>query len=166
MSIEGILFYFLRALIFALGLILVYIVVQKIKKEKISRPFVLTILYLGMLLNITVIRGGIDLVGTRVPWQLEPLTWTIYQLRGGLWTFLYPLLGNIFWFIPMGIILGKRFKLLPAILLAGLISFSIESLQWLFNNGISDIDDIIFNIIGAFIGYLLYYIFIKRINSN
>ena len=166
MSIEGILFYFLRALIFALGLILVYVILQKLKKEKISLPFVLTILYLGMLLNITVIRGGLDLAGTRGPWQLEPLTWTIYQLRGGLWTFLYPLLGNIFWFIPMGILLARKFKWFSTILLAGLISFSIESLQWIFNNGISDIDDIIFNIIGAFIGYLLYYIFIKKIDSN
>ncbi len=162
MSIEGILFYFLRALIFAFSLILVYVIVQKKKDRKISVPVVLTILYLGALMNITFIRGGIDLTGTRGPWQMEPLTWTIYQLRGGLWTFLYPFLGNVFWFIPMGILLARKYKILPTLLLAGLISFSIESLQWIFNNGISDIDDIIFNITGAFVGYLLYYMFVKK----
>ncbi len=162
MSIEGILFYSIRALIFALGLLLVYGIIQKIRGKKISIPVVLSILYLGALMDITVIRSGINLVDSRGNWQLEPLIWTIYQLRGGLWTFLYPSLGNILWFVPMGIILGRKFKLFKTILLTGLISFSIESLQWIFNNGISDIDDIIFNITGAFVGYLLYYLIIKK----
>lgn len=166
MSFEGILFYTLRALLFAFGLLIVYSVIQKFRNKKISIPVVLSIFYLGALIEITVIRGGINPFGIRGQWQMEPLVWTIYQLRGGLWTFLYPSLGNIIWFIPMGILLGRKFKFLSTILLAGLISFSIEFLQWVFNNGISDIDDIIFNVMGAIIGYIIYYMIINRKRSK
>lgn len=162
MSLEGILKYSIRAAIFALVIMIIYLIYHKITKRKINSFSVLAIFYIGALLQITVIRSGINIFGERDPWQMEPLIWTIYQLRGGWWTFFYPLLGNIFWFIPMGIILGRKFNLWVTIILAGIISLSIEVLQWLFNNGVSDIDDIIFNVAGAIIGYLLYYIFYKR----
>ena len=164
MSLEGILRYSIRAAIFALVILAIYFLFHKITGRKINYFSMLAIFYLGALIQITVIRGGIELTGERDPWQMEPLIWTIYQLRGGWWTFFYPLLGNIFWFVPMGVILGRKFNLWITVLLAGLISFSIEVLQWLFRNGVSDIDDIIFNLIGAFLGYLLYYIVSKRKN--
>lgn len=162
MSLEGILRYSVRAGIFALIVVIIYVIIHKITKTKIRYFSVLAIFYLSALLQITVIRDGINFSGSRKPWQMEPWTWTVYQLRGGWWTFIYPLFGNIFWFIPMGIILGKRFGFLVTILLAGLISLSIETLQWLFKNGVSDIDDIIFNVTGAAIGYIFYYLLVKR----
>lgn len=162
MSIEGILKYSGKAAVFALIVVIIYIIIHKITSTKIRYFSVLAIFYLSALIQITVIRDGINFIGERKPWQMEPWTWTFYQLRGGWWTFIYPFFGNIFWFIPMGIILGKRLGFIPTILLAGLISFSIETLQWLFNNGVSDIDDIIFNITGAGIGYIIYYLLVKR----
>lgn len=165
MSLEGILEYTTRAAIFAAIVITIYIIWHKATGRRIRVFSVLAIFYMSALAQITFIREGISPFGIRAGWQLEPLVWTIYQLRGGWWTFFYPLLGNIFWFIPMGIVLGKRFGFFTTVLLAGLISFSIEVLQWLFNNGVSDIDDIIFNIAGAIIGYWLIYFFYKRIKQ-
>lgn len=161
MSLEGILRYSGRAAVFALIVVVVYVIIHKITRTKISLFSVLAIFYLSALIQITVIRDGVNFAEPRGPWQMEPWTWTFYQLRGGWWTFIYPFFGNIFWFIPMGIILGKRLNFIATVLLAGLISFSIETLQWLFNNGVSDIDDIIFNIAGAAIGYIIYYVLYK-----
>lgn len=162
MSLEGILRYSVRAAIFALVIMIIYVIFHKITGKKIRYFSVMAIFYLSALIQITVIREGINWTRERQPWQMEPWTWTVYQLRGGWWTFIYPLFGNIFWFIPMGIILAKRFNFLITVILACLISVSIETLQWLFKNGVSDIDDIIFNTTGAAVGYIIYYLLVKR----
>jgi Glycopeptide antibiotics resistance protein len=76
--------------------------------------------------------------------------------------FFYNLYGNIVWFVPMGFFipaLGKKNRgFLKVILIGALVSISIESLQFVLNTGVTDIDDVIFNTIGAAVGYLLYLI--------
>ncbi|WP_455258522.1 VanZ family protein [Peptoniphilus asaccharolyticus] len=64
------------------------------------------------------------------------------------------LIGNIILFIPLGIYLpiylksNNKFNLF----IMFVISIIVEFIQWFFNIGIFDIDDIILNIIGGIIG--------------
>jgi glycopeptide antibiotics resistance protein len=43
-----------------------------------------------------------------------------------------------------------------------LFSISIETLQFLLETGVSDIDDVFFNTCGAILGYLIYRLFRKK----
>lgn len=81
--------------------------------------------------------------------------------------------GNIAMFIPVGIFWGLCFKRLDNIFkvtLAGFgFSFLIEVSQLLFYERSSDIDDLILNTTGAFIGALIYFsavALIKRSKKN
>jgi len=67
--------------------------------------------------------------------------------------------GNIILFIPLGIYLPlfKRDKRMGInVLWIFLISLSVEIIQYIFGIGASDIDDIILNTLGGFIGIAIY----------
>lgn len=72
----------------------------------------------------------------------------------------YNLFGNIVLFIPYGIFLPYLFKRLRKcwkVLLIGVITIvCIELLQVITLRGSCDIDDLILNMIGIFVGYLMY----------
>ena len=73
--------------------------------------------------------------------------------------FSYNVLGNIIWFIPLGVLgstLFKEMNLYKTIMISFVLSFSIEVMQYLFYTGISDVDDLIFNCIGGICGYYIY----------
>ncbi len=69
---------------------------------------------------------------------------------------------NIIMFIPLGFLLPfiwKKYQKVQCTVLAGAaFSFTIECCQ-LFNQRISDIDDLLMNTLGAFVGYLLWMVF-------
>ena len=82
--------------------------------------------------------------------------------------FFYNSLGNIVWFIPFGflfpIIIMKK-KSFKETFLTGLIfSVTIETLQFVLATGVSDIDDVFFNVCGAMIGYGIYHVIFKTKN--
>ena len=72
--------------------------------------------------------------------------------------FFMDLFGNIFLFIPFPLALIWLFSIkmtnIKIFILLVLTSASIEVLQFIFNKGVSDIDDIILNTIGGFLGLL------------
>lgn len=77
--------------------------------------------------------------------------------------------GNIIAFIPMGFLLPlvsrnlKRFiKVLLVVLLA---TGTIEIMQYVIGVGISDIDDVILNLLGGMLGYLLNRILAKIVHK-
>jgi len=75
----------------------------------------------------------------------------------GLFNFLSNLLGNIFLFMPLPFILAILFKItrFSTIIFTGfLMSFTIELLQYIFDVGVADIDDLILNTLGTIFGYL------------
>lgn len=78
------------------------------------------------------------------------------------------ILGNIILFVPMGIylqLLKKNKKIGMNILIVFLITLSVELFQFIFGLGAADIDDIILNCLGGFIGILVYrrlYEFLKN----
>ena len=79
---------------------------------------------------------------------------------------------NIIVFLPLGFLLGagiQKMKWWAAMLIGSCISLSIETLQYYFNLGVSEFDDVMHNSLGCMIGFGLYYItrygyekFIKR----
>lgn len=77
--------------------------------------------------------------------------------------------GNIILFIPFGIltplIINKPINIIKLFVLTLLICFSVEFCQNFFMVGQFDIDDIILNILGSLIGFLLLSRFKKKINS-
>lgn len=79
------------------------------------------------------------------------------------------IVGNVFMFVPTGIILPviyKKLRSFPrAVLAGGLISLSIEVLQLLFCERMSDIDDLILNTAGVMIGYGCY-VLIKKVRKK
>ena len=74
--------------------------------------------------------------------------------------------GNIILFIPFAFLLIMLFKIIKLnkiILLSLLASTSIEIIQYFFQIGLADVDDIILNTVGAIMGFYLYKIFSRII---
>lgn len=71
------------------------------------------------------------------------------------------IMGNIIAFVPMGFFINKIYykkifnNIFNVIFFSFLIIFLIEIIQLIFNIGYFDVDDIILNLLGCFIGYLL-----------
>jgi glycopeptide antibiotics resistance protein len=67
--------------------------------------------------------------------------------------------GNLILLLPFGFISPLIFKTIFTItritLIAFLLSFSAELIQWVFTIGIFDVDDILYNSFGAALGFLL-----------
>lgn len=69
------------------------------------------------------------------------------------------LIGNILIFVPMGIYLSlliKKTSVRACTIRIALISLGVEILQYIFALGVADIDDLILNTIGGFIGIILF----------
>ena len=72
--------------------------------------------------------------------------------------FYYNVLGNIIIFIPFGYIIGNYVKpknILPIVITTFITSLTVELLQLKIGRSL-DVDDIILNVVGGIIGYLLY----------
>ena len=77
----------------------------------------------------------------------------------------YQVIDNVLVFIPLGFLSPLLFKAVCKwwhVLIVGLSgSLLIEGLQILTSRNVVDIDDIIFNTLGAMVGYIVYLVFIK-----
>lgn len=65
---------------------------------------------------------------------------------------------NVVVFIPVGLLLGIAFKQTTwwkALLLGCGISITIESLQFIFMRGFSELDDVMHNTLGCIVGYIM-----------
>ena len=97
-------------------------------------------------------------------YNLEPFAeirrfWT-YREQLGAGAVILNLFGNIAAFIPCGYLLPRvmhRCSTLSSTMLIGfLITFEIESTQYLFSVGSFDVDDVLLNLFGVLIGYMLH----------
>ena len=165
MTAGSIVKYSLSALVFA-GLISVLWWVQRGLRGKRTDNrareilYLLTVAYLAALIQITALRLGL----VSPHWlngHLRPIPFetTLAQARAGVWPFMYHTVGNMLWFIPLGGLLpalSQRFRIGKILLMAALLSLSIECMQFLLGTGVSDIDDVILNALGALAGYGIY----------
>lgn len=114
------------------------------------------IVYILLLLRITLFRSDF---GThplfrdgQVLWI--PFTSTVKYFRYSFTFFLYIFVGNIIWFVPLGMLLpmltgcGKW-----AILYSFLLSLAIETGQFIFGTGVTEVEDLILNTLGGAMGY-------------
>jgi len=79
------------------------------------------------------------------------------------------IVGNIVIFIPMGIyitLLTCNSKIVKTVLCVFLFSLAVEMVQFVFKLGIGDIDDVILNVLGGFIGAVLYKILYHIFNNQ
>ena len=139
------------------------------KTKKTGRLFFF--LYLIVLLRITVFRSDF---GTHPLLADGRISLTLFKdyiplVKGGHWRlFLYLFLGNIIWFVPFGMYLKyiEKPRTGLSLLLCGfLFSFLIESLQYIFGTGYSELDDLILNTLGTGIGAAFVHI-VKRIRNR
>lgn len=137
------------------------------------RPTVLSALadilfgiYLAVLLRLTVFRpdfGSGALFGGDL--NLSLFTELISLIRrGGAYYFYRLLLGNIAAFVPFGAYLAWRtnMKLLGITLAGATASLAIELTQFTFAVGVCEIDDIILNTAGTFIGAASAFLLMKN----
>lgn len=159
MNVSGILFYVARAARFSLVVCAVYgicrAVFLAVRREKPDLRHeaarLLAIGYLAALTEIIALRGG---MGTTRKLRLVPLDTLRRTFEAGPWQFIYNLVGNILWFVPLGMLLHRK-KLLCAASIGAAVSVLLETLQWLMRTGITDIDDVIINALGTLAGAIL-----------
>ena len=90
-------------------------------------------------------------------WDLVPFTEFGDLWRAGIVPFTFLVVGNVACFVPFGLGLPALTPLRRAVVpLCFLGSLLIETLQWAFGTGMSQIDDLILNTLGAAIGYGLF----------
>ena len=116
----------------------------------------LFVIYILLLLRITVFRSDF---GTHPLFQEGKILWipfvSLYKiLKNSVPYFIYLFVGNLIWFVPMGLLFpvltgcGKK-----AILYSFFLSLLIEICQFIFGTGITETEDLILNTLGGSIGY-------------
>ena len=114
------------------------------------------IVYIAALLRITVFRSGFDLKNAFSGGEINPVP--ILDLAKTFLSdkraFVYLFFGNIIWFVPFGFLLKKLTKITTAkiIFFGFLLSLFIETMQFIFGVGVSEIDDLLLNTLGAATG--------------
>lgn len=122
---------------------------------------VLLFLYLVILLRMTVFRAefGTYPLFSHGDFNLDLFSDLIRIYHNSLSTFIYLFVGNIVTFIPFGfLVLPLTGRRKPAeafavtILYGFALSLVIEISQWAFGVGVSELDDLILNTLGVFLG--------------
>lgn len=173
-SLDKTIFYFL---IFVVG----YTLYLKIQRKKQTKTHIVIILimvfYLMLLLSLTVFRGiyfpwdikfyfyrPLEQINLQVLDETVKLSFAKSQLD-----FFYNSFGNILWFMPLGFLMKllfkKRFSMIRIVLISFLLSLSIEGMQFVLWTGVADVDDVIFNTIGGFLGSSLALMFQQIFNN-
>lgn len=127
------------------------------KKKKVI-PVIFALIYAFVLIYVIMLKNG----GNPVR-QIQPVPFdSVRKCLSGEKTLLASLkniLGNILIFVPLGVILpllNKKITLKKCVLAGLALSLCAEAAQYIFHLGMSDIDDIITNTLGAFAGAGIY----------
>ena len=117
------------------------------------------LLYIGVLLRITVFRSSFGSYPLCSHGQIElvPFVGLIQIFHNSVGMFLYLFVGNLVWFVPLGVMVPVLTKCRKATILWGLgLSLYIEVSQYVFGTGVSEVEDLILNTAGTAVGYLIY----------
>lgn len=128
----------------------------------------LFLVYILILFRITVFRSDFlthGLFSGSILWV--PFVELYRILRNDFFVFFYLFVGNIIWFIPFGFLVpllwnsGKK-----AILYTLFLSLIIESLQYIFGTGVTEIEDLILNTLGGAMGYWIFLLVASRLKNR
>ncbi|MFI3201418.1 MAG: VanZ family protein [Eubacteriales bacterium] len=164
------------AFVIAILFMICYLIYHKKKQLNVESKTIflwtIYIFYITSLIQITVIRDWNhffdykNYTHTMNTIQLVPFLTTMQSYRQGLDAFIYHLIGNMIWFLPLGCItplVHRKFKgFFSTVIIGVFLSFFIELFQWVFNSGVSDLDDIIVNTLGTIVGYGIYICISKK----
>lgn len=121
--------------------------------------------WLVVLLRLTVFRNGCFSHGL-FSGQIELDAFGFYMklIRLRNWKyFIYLFGGNIIWFVPAGFLVRlRRGRIWHALLFGFALSFFIEAGQFILGSGVSELDDLILNTLGAVLGYGIGCIALKK----
>ena len=132
--------------------------IQQMKRGHKGTATVLFLIYAAVVLRITVFRSSFTLQDLC---QNGKIILTLFEgyidmIRRGDWfAFTYLSVGNIVWFVPFGMYLqymGISRRLCQTAHYGFLFSLLIESMQFVFGTGFSELDDLVLNTFGAWIG--------------
>lgn len=127
----------------------------------------ITVVYLYVLIRIVLFKYGFVSVGRSI--NMRPLNFLTMLSDGtALDVALKNILGNVAIFIPLGILSAyvlHRRKFLSVILCMA-VSIIFELIQFVAGLGVTDIDDIILNTIGGFVGMILYKLILEKIDKK
>lgn len=146
---------------------------DKVKIIDKAIVIVLFLIYIYLMIKVFILKNGLSINISRLlihesftqkiaGANFIPFRTILYYLSGkqGLSVAARNLLGNIIAFVPLGFSLPVLFKRLKnmkyTLLISFLVTFSIETIQLFTCIGSCDIDDIILNVLGATIGFLIY----------
>lgn len=124
---------------------------------------ILAILYwaiLVYLLFFAFYRAGTNTKINLVPFKtISELTYNVFVIGNDWKHWVLNIFGNVLVFIPVlpsiKIFSKRKISLLAALLIAILLPIAVEFLQYVFQIGAADIDDVLLNAIGIAIGYYL-----------
>lgn len=100
---------------------------------------------------------------------LQPF-WSYRAIQEGKGILLPEIIMNVVVFLPVGFLLGGAFQKMKwwMVLLIGLcVSVAIEALQFIYQRGLSEVDDVIHNVVGCLVGFGIFFMcasLLKRVN--
>ncbi|QGH35284.1 hypothetical protein GI584_15035 [Gracilibacillus salitolerans] len=132
--------------------------------------YIMTVLFLSCVDIELLFSGGLIIFQPLidVSHNLIPLTtiktylFNFHSYNFDIW--FYNTVGNILLFIPMGALLPilltkiKKF-FFPTVTIIVFFSLTVETVQYASKLGVFDVDDITLNILGGFIGFLIFILF-------
>ncbi|WP_270876936.1 VanZ family protein [Campylobacter sp. CN_NA1] len=133
---------------------------------------VIFLIYFAFLLRLAVFRDGfsVDKIWQVGKYNLVPfLDYANVWQNGGIKSFLRLFFGNLGWFFPLGFFARYKFTLTKTakiVLFGFLFSLLVEILQFVFKTGIFELDDLILNSIGVFLGAKFCEILLKLNKNN
>lgn len=140
--------YTLTALaVFSGATLFVFIIIRLIRNRQLS-PKAIKALYLFYFIVMLIMLFGRYTTVRKYNFDLKESFAILND------TIIFMAIFNIIYFIPLGIWL-KRLKFPLFLFVAPSIILSIESLQWITARGIFDISDIVLNLAGLLIGYII-----------
>ena len=111
--------------------------------------YILLVLYIGFIAYMTLLNR------TGVSSNVQLRLFATYKTFISSYTNRLFIIENIWLFIPLTIILYKLYPKIIILLIPIILSICIELVQYIYGLGISDIDDILSNVLGVMIGYLI-----------
>ena len=142
------------------------LIVCLVKKYKTSKSLYIVLLtaYIVALVCLTLICGEQE-PSRKV--QIIPFITLLKNLKYHNSSYVIQMIGTIVMYIPMGIFTGLKYKNLRFTILASFLSsLVIETTQLITMRGVFDIDDLICNILGAIIGFMIISCFMKNFEKR